>query len=232
MIWMYVDGKDSRDCGVYLRSAPPIVSAEPDFEFVSVPGRAGTLTIDHGGFKDNDITLECYIRDIGNIGEAYELLSGQRKIVFSTDLAHSYKGTFYGQSQADRVVRGMSAWEFAVPVRMKPFRYYEPSPAIVTINSSGEYINNPASAPSAPRITIHGGGNIDIMIGQYAMEFDNVDGGVIIDSERMRLLNLDGVTNALEHDIDKFPLLVPGENFIQWTGNVTSIEIEPRWRDR
>ena len=232
MIWMYVDGEDSRDCGVYLRSAPSIVSAEPDLEFVSVPGRAGTLTIDHGGFNDNEITLECYIRDINNVGAAYKLLSGQRKIVFSTDMTRSYIGTFYGQAQADRVVRGMSAWEFAVPVRMKPFRYYEPVPASITISSSGGYITNPASAPSAPRITVRGSGNIDLMIGQYTMEFDAVFGGVIIDSDRMRLLNLDGVTNALEHDIDEFPLLVPGENFIQWTGNITSLEIEPRWRDR
>lgn len=232
MIWLYVDGVDSRDCGVFLRSVPSIISAEKDLEFVEIPGRAGTLTVDHGGYKDADITLECYVRDVANIGKAYQLLHGQRKVVFSSDPAHSYIATFYGQAQGDRVVRNMDAWEFTAPVRLKPFRYYEPAPGAVKFSASGGHIDNPASAPSAPRITITGTGDMQVMIGQYVMEFDAVSGGVIVDSEIMRLMNMDGITNALEHDIDEFPLLEPGENFIQWSGNISSITIEPRWRDR
>ena len=232
MIWFYLDGEDSRNYGVYLRRPPEILSAEPDISFEKIPGRAGTLTVNNGGFKDADIELECYIKDIADIGKAYGFMSGSKKMVFSTDTTRSYRATFHGKAQADRIVRNMKAWEFIAPVNLKPFRYFEPEPAEIPILASGERIDNPGSASAAPRITITGTGDITLMIGQYAMEFEGVVDGIIIDSDKHKLLNIDGITRALQHDIDEFPLLVPGPNYIQYTGSIGSIIIEPRWRDR
>lgn len=232
MIYFTLDGEDSRKYGIYLQRPPEIQSAEPDVEFIKIPGRAGTLTKNNGGFKDNDIELECYIRDIANIGAAYGYMSGSKKLIISTNPERSYRATFYGKSAANRVVRNMKAWEFVTPVNLKPFRYFEPEPANEPIMYSGASIYNPGSAPAAPRITIAGSGDITIQIGQFVMEFEGVKDGIIIDSDKNKLLNADGITNALEHDIDEFPILVPGVNYIQYDGDITSMIIEPRWRDR
>lgn len=232
MIWFYLDGEDSRDYGIYLMVPPPILSAEPDIEFINVPGRDGSLTLDHGGFKDADIDMECYIKNVSRIGEAYGFMSGNKKMVISTNPNRSYKAVFYRQAQSEHVVRNMNAQSMIVPVRLKPFRYFEPAPKAEKITTSGTGIINPGSARSAPRITINGSGNIAMMIGQYTMEFVSVSSGIIIDSDARQLLNIDGITKALKQDIEEFPLLEPGMNYVQWTGNIESIEIEPRWRDR
>lgn len=232
MIWFTLDGEDSRNYGIYLQKPPEIQSAEPDIDFIKIPGRAGTLTQNNGGFKDNDIELECYIKDIANIGAAYGFMHGSKKLIISTDPTRSYKATFYGKAIAERLVRDMKAWVFVAPVNLKPFRYHEPAPDAQAIFYSGDSIVNPGSAASAPRITIIADGNISIAIGQYTMEFENVTDGIIIDSDKHRLLNTDGVSTALNHDIDEFPLLEPGINYIQYEGSITSMLIEPRWRDR
>lgn len=232
MIWFYLDGEDSRDHGIYLRTVPEIISAEPDLEFIPIPGRAGSLTMDYGGYKDIAITLECYVKDIAAIGQVYRFMSGYHSMVLSSDPFRSYRATFYGQAQAVQLVRNMDSWEFSAPVRLKPFRYFEPASDPVTITSSGSGITNPGSAPAAPRISIFGSGDITLMIGQYVMEFEGISGGIIIDSDQMKLLNIDGISRNLNQDIDEFPMLEPGANYMQWTGSITSIEIEPRWRDR
>lgn len=232
MIWFWLDGEDSRDYGIYLQAPPEIVSAEPDLEFVDIPGRDGSLTINHGGYHDNEIELACYVQNVDNIGSAYGFLSGYHKFVFSSDMTRAYYGTFHGSAQSSRLVRNLKAQEINVPVRFKPFRYYEPAPDAVQITESSGSITNPGSAESAPVITIVGSGDIVVIIGQYTMEFASVDSGIVVDCERNELLNADGVTRALEHDIDEFPRLVPGINYVQWSGGATSVTIEPRWRDR
>lgn len=232
MIWFYLDGEDSREYGVYLRSVPEILSAEPDIEFVHIPGRDGSLTQDNGGYKDQGIALECYIKDVARLGEAYGFMSGYHELVISADMTRKYRATFYGAAEAVRVVRNMKAWEMSVPVKLKPFRYFEPEAEALTVQASGSPVNNPGTAPAAPRITIAGNGDITLMIGIYIMEFEGVVNGIIIDSDKRQLLTYDGTARALDQDIDEFPILVPGANYIQWTGSISSLTIEPRWRDR
>lgn len=232
MIWFWLDGVDSRTFGVYLQTPPEILSAEPDLEFIDIPGRDGSLLINHGGYHDNETELMCYVQDVANIGDAYGFLSGSHKFVFSTNPTRAYYGTFFGTAQSTRLVRNLKAQEITAPVRFKPFRYFEPAPGTIHITESISSINNPGSAESAPIIAVYGSGNITLMIGLTIMEFSNVVGGVVIDCANNQLLNIDGISRALEHDVDEFPRLAPGANGIQWTGNVQSVTIEPRWRDK
>lgn len=231
MIWFYLDGKDSREHGVYLRRVPEIMSAEPDIEFVHIPGRAGTLTQDFGGFLDVGTVLECYIKDVANIGEAYGFMSGYHELVISEDMTRKYRATFYGSAQAERVVRNMKAWEMSIPVKLKPFRYFVDVDD-VEIAASGSAVINPGSAPAEPRITITGNGDMTVMIGMYIMEFEGVVNGLIVDCDKKQILTHDGTARYLDQDIDEFPMLMPGANYIQWTGDVSAMTIEPRWRDR
>lgn len=232
MIWFWLDGIDSRTYGIYLQTPPDILSAEPDLEFIDIPGRDGSLLLDHGGYHDNETELQCYVQDVGNIGAAYGFMSGSHKFIFSTNPNRAYYGAFFGTAQSARMVRNLQAQEITAPVRFKPFRYFEPAPDRIQIYTSPGSINNPGSAESAPIITIVGSGNFTLTIGQYVLDFSDVDGGIIVDCDKNRLFNTDGITRALEHDIDEFPRLKPGINYVQWTGGIQSITIDPRWRDR
>ena len=57
--------------------------------------------------------------------------------------------------------------------------------------------------------------------------------GIIVDSALEECFSLD--YSALMNrsaEMDEFPRLNPGVNYVQWLGSVTSIEIEMRCRDK
>ena len=62
-LWYTFAGVDSRTMGVYLVEPLEIPAAERQMRFEEVPGRAGALAIDQGGYLDVDATLEAYMRD-------------------------------------------------------------------------------------------------------------------------------------------------------------------------
>ena len=78
-----------------------------------------------------------------------------------------------------------------------------------------------------------GTGDITLMVGQFIIELEGVDGAIILDTTRMETYRMDGPLPANQNGAmtGEFPLLVPGANAISWTGNVVSLTIEPNWRD-
>lgn len=230
-----LDGIDSRSKGIYQMEPLEIMAAEEKVDFVNVPGRNGDLTIKKGGFYDIETDMECYIKNIDDIGKAYEFMSGSKKMVLSTNPKRAYKVTFVGVPQAGRLTRGLAAWPITVPIRLKPFRYFEPEPEAIIITKNNEEIQNPGTHESSPRIKIEGSGDIRLMIGTQVMEFAGIEEGLIIDSDLMNCYSLDGITRIFDDekiDIDEFPVIKPGANYISWTGSVNKITILPRWRDR
>lgn len=235
-MYFTLDGEDSRNIGIHLTEPMEIMAAEEEIEFLDVSGRMeGSLTIKKGGFRDIETELECYIKDITRIGEAYNFLKGIRRMVMSYAPDRAYKVIFTGVPQASRLSRSLNAWPITVPVRLKPFRYYEPEPAMETILQSGDSITNPGTQASAPRIAIYGTGDIRVTIGTQPIELSGIEDGIIIDSELKNCYELNGITRIYDDDkvdIDKFPQILPGINYISWTGSVSKITILPRWRDR
>ena len=231
-----LDGVDSRTKGIYMMEPMDIMAAEEDMEFVDVPGRDGTLTIKKGGHKDIETDMECYIKDIAGIAEAYDFMRGSKRLVMSTNPNRAYKVTFTGVPQAGRLNKALAAWPIIVPVRLKPFRYFEPEPGVITVVSSREQVTNPGTQASAPRIAIEGSGDITVTLNEKnVMAFSGIEGGLIVDSEKKNCYNLDGITRIFDDDkvdIEEFPTLKPGVNYIEWTGKVSKITILPRWRDR
>lgn len=230
-----LDNVDSRNIGLFLAEPMEIMGAEEEIEFKDVPGREGSLIIKKGGFLDTDTDLECYVEDISGIGEVYNFLRGIRRMVMSYAPDRAYKVIFTGVPRASRLSRSLHAWPITVPIKIKPFRYFEPEPEMVTVYQNGGMINNPGTQESAPRIGIYGSGDISVMIGTQTVGLTGIDEGVIIDSEQLNCYELDGITRIYDDekiDIDKFPKLEPGVNYISWVGNVSKITILPRWRDR
>lgn len=229
------DGVDSRNYGIYMRDPLPIFAAEEDTEYYDVPGREGSLTVKKGGHNDLETEMACYIKDISEISKALAFMQGSGRLVQSVEPDRRLNVTFTGVPRADRLVKGLDAWEMEVPVRIKPFRYFYPEPEGMTITSSGTMIENPGTYKSAPRIRIEGNGDIVLTVGMNTMAFTGIENGLIIDSEEMNCYELDGVTriyNDEQIDIEEFPKINPGTSFVTWTGSVSRIVITPRWRDR
>lgn len=234
MLWFKYSGEDSRDYGIFLRNPPAMQKAARRVEFVDVPGRDGTLTIYDGGREDVETELECYLANLDGMDAALKWLEGAGDLIISSDATRLYRATFAEREELHRIVRGMSAHEFDVPVRLGPYRYRVLESAAAddwTRTTSGETITNPGTAASRPKITIAGSGNVTLTIGTQQMDFEGLTDGIVVDSERMDCMSLDEteLLNGMA-DMDEFPTLNIGANLVSWTGTVTSVTIRPRWR--
>lgn len=96
-----IDGKDSRDFGVYLIDGNVFDAPEADYEFVQIPGRTGDLTISHNRWKNIEITYKfaAYNNAIEKLNKWKAFLlavGGNRKIEISVDPGHFRQGVISG----------------------------------------------------------------------------------------------------------------------------------------
>ena len=111
--------------------------------------------------------------------------------------------------------------------RCKPF-WYAAGVQDITLTASGVVVTNPGSVFSEPVITVHGSGDITLMIGMGIVELEGVDGHIMLDSALQEAYSGAIIMNGKMSG--EFPVLKPGANAISWTGNVTGIVIRPNWR--
>lgn len=119
----------------------------------------------------------------------------------------------------------------------QPFKRQYPESADITITASGQPITGVGNAPALPRVKIAGAGSFTVMIGANAMNFVDITGGIIVDSELMDAFTVDGAAlyNANVSG-DFFELDPTSPITVGWTlesgATISSITITPRWRWR
>ena len=95
--YVVINGRDSRDFGIYVIDGNIFDFAVRDFETYQVPGRTGDLTFDHGRWKNITLTLKCAALDNGREKlEAWRafLLSGMNAKWDDGNILGGYYGTY------------------------------------------------------------------------------------------------------------------------------------------
>lgn len=227
MGWFHFKGKDSRDFGILISAAPEKVRAERRVEQVTIPGRNGDLTVDEGTYAPYVISVECSTRGNENLDEILAWLNGAGGLILCTEPDKVFRASIYNQiSVADMIYLYNS---FLLQFRVQPFKY--------SVNAAGDAleltapttIRNSGTVYSEPLITVYGSGDITLNINGNPYPLRNVDGNITIDSEMMEVFK--GSTNQnSKYGGAEFPRFEVGQNEIRWTGNVSKIKIQPRWR--
>ena len=89
-------------------------------------------------------------------------------------------------------------------------------------------IVNPGNVYSEPLITVYGSGDIHLTVGSYIVSLEDITDNIALDCRLMEAYRDYELMN--EHMTGDFPRLRPGSNVISWTGNVSRVVIQPRWR--
>ena len=227
--WFEWNGIKCTTLGIHVLELPqPTLPAERA-TFTNVPGRSGALTTLEGTDVYDDLTLTatCYVADPARIPEIAAYLRGSGKVTFANRLGGFYYARIINQIPFEKILRGNPQCTFAVNFRCKPFWYQADVPT-VSYTESTFFLRNPGTVHSEPVITVYGSGEITLMVGQFIVELADFEGSVTIDSELQEAYS--GVTSMNSSMSGDFPLLVPGNNAISWSGDVTKIEIQPNWR--
>lgn len=242
------DGINSLETFDLYISEKNIYSApERDMTFTSVPGRNGDVIIDNGRYQNASISYTVSFLDLPSkaIGIKQWLLRPGYKI-----LSDSYQPGWFRYAvnsnalDISELVEG--AGSFQLVFNCKPLMYSDGGQIATSIAYSGTTMENEYMFDSLPLIVIHLSSNT----GNTTLFVTHDDGSqtehrikalndltpstikdIYIDSELMSVYNGSTLLNQkIDPDhFDGFPILKPGTNTISWSGNVTSIDVTPRW---
>lgn len=225
------NGINSQDFGVWLKGGGTYNAPARQYSSITVPGRNGTLTLDSGAYEEAEHNYEAFIAENfpANIeGFRSALLSdpGYHRLEDSYHVDEYYRARFMDGLEVEPAPLGV-AGAFSLRFRRDPRRFLKSGEIPVTV-STGGHIDNPTAFPSKPLIRVTGYGTLTVGSQQVviAQHFTYVD----IDCEMMDCYS--GTSNANSYVTmqgNDFPTLPPGRTGITYSGNITKVEITPKW---
>ena len=226
-IW---NGTDCRQYGIHVTEQPPITIPAERSKQTVVPGRPGSLTQLEGDdvYDDLLLTATCFIPDPAQIPAIASWLKGRGTVTFANRMGGHYKARIANQIPFEKVLRGNPHCAFSVNFRCFPF-WYRDHVSDITVNASETFITNPGSVYAEPILTVYGTGNISLMVGTTLVELENIQGSITLDCELKEAYWGNTLMNG--RMTGDFPKLKPGTNAVSWSGAVTKVVFQPRWRE-
>ena len=227
--WFEWNGVRSTEYGVHVLEQPVLTLPNERATFVDVPGRSGSLTVLEGEsvYDDLVLTAQCIVENTERYEEIAAFLKGSGRVTFANRPEGYYEARIVNQIPFEKILRGNPHRSFAVNFRCKPFWYAESVPTI-TVTKSGTFVTNPGNIYAEPKITVVGSGSITLMVALTIIELEGIAGNITLNSALQEAYS--GTTGMNSAMSGEFPILYPGANAISWTGNVSKVVIEPRWR--
>ena len=230
-IW---NGVDSRDRGLIVSSYPALVRPAERVNRITIPGRAGEVTILEG----EDI-YPSYIKTVG-IGNKRTAdaranlawLRGRGIVIFGSEPGWAYDAQIINQVDLDRLWQGV--YSGTVQFLCQPYKRQVPEESPISVSGTAT-VTNPGDVASRPLLTVSLTADSTITIGDEtieiqvnALEADNGTYGVTIDCESC--VTWDTVAGKIAEAANPgsvYPRLAVGENTV--TSSAPAV-ITPRWR--
>lgn len=226
-------GKNSfTDYGIIVSSRPSISSPKRRVSYIDIPGRNSSLRFDEGTYDDITIVLECTIKERNTLMDKIDDIKawlfeiGESDLILSFNNEKKYRAQVVNSIDFKTVFRYVA--EFPIIFNCKPFKYGSENKLIEIIQSKTEVIS-PGTIESEPIITVYCIGDIILKINDDQINLIGMKEKIIINSEIQDCYDDEG--NSLNEKMTgEFPRLKPGANNIEWTGDVSKVEILPNWR--
>ena len=236
--WFEFNGSSSLDMGILLKDAHVFSRGEARGSKEEVSGRSGYVWLSDGATESFDIKRVCNAPK-SKLREISAWLTDSGGLRFSNEPNLMYDARIAKAIDYKCIAPGNDPlYEFAVVFSCQPFPRIWPPVEPIVITATFTSLPNPGTAPSLPRIEIIGSGAFSLTIGMQTMFFHDVEGGIIVDSELMDALTLDGSQLANDKIDGDFIEIQPGQNVVQWlegnmedqSGSIEKVTITPRWR--
>lgn len=234
MYYIEVNGERSDHLGLKMLVGMERINAVDDVEEIEVLGRDGVLIRDNQRKRPIQRNFEFTVEDDRELINIEERLTewldftGFKDAVLSWDDDYIYRIRPFKAFDLDEIV--FKFGKLNLGFQFHPVKYWRGGRNPIEI-TSGDVLTNRERNIAQPTIKIEGDGDISLFINGRETRFENVQDGVIIESEK-RLVHWDTrpqwqkLMRLSEND---FPYFDKGENEITFTGEVTKIEVTPNW---
>lgn len=256
-IW---NGIDSRRMGLWVESLPPITRPPVRYQQITIPGRAGSLTVKEDDLPeaaDGSDIYDAYVRECrvmprpgADIHAILRWLSPgeQAGVVFSNEPKRVQRAEVL--DQFDFAHAFACQREATIRFLCDPLKGEYPTPPGVYIIHDNDQDNddpiiNAGDVLAWPFITVRGSGNIAVTIGQRTITFGDVSGAVVADcgagfaytGTEVYSSGVGGRYNPAFTDIrpakmyGDFPYLRANHsNAVTWEGNANLVMLSAQWR--
>ncbi len=230
--YLTFDGIQSNTYGVWISGTGTYNAPERDVEFIQIPGKSGDLIVDNGRFNNIEITYPAFISK--NFDTRFDTF---RALMLSKIGYFTLEDTYHpNEYRKAAIVGGFEAetgpynksGRFDITFNCQPQRYLKSGLTTVTFTANGT-ISNPTAYIAKPLVRVYGYGTVKIG-GTTVTIATNSLSYIDLDCDAMDAFY--GATNANQYitlSSSQFPALNPGSNGVTKSGNVTRIEITPRW---
>lgn len=235
-------GHKSTEYGLIISSSSTVAGAEEVLETVTIPGRSGVLTMDNQRREEIEVGYNVW----GKAGRNEEkaaymrrlkgwLLVGQGDYYQLSDIYdpdYFWMARYAGPVDLEEDFRGFVTLELRFMAY--PFKYSLIGSRPVALGGSSfapgtaYTLTNPEAYNSEPYFKLTGNGDMTLTVNGQAWTIENVQGYVEMDSRLMDTFVGNTSWNNKKTG-DGYPVFVPGENTITVSGNVSAVEIVPRW---
>ncbi|MGF2106939.1 phage tail protein [Lactococcus lactis] len=231
---------------MFLTKPPEKKKAQRMITLDEVSGVNKLVITDKGHYTNVEHTLECFYvsPDMHSIQFVEDLITSALDtrgeyvdFIPYYDPRYIYKAVVINNPTFSGNISGMRGVPFTFDVSFAPFKYRVGGERAIEFNKP-QQLYNPERYESYPLIKIYGQGNISIFINNRETKVINVENTIIIDSNEdvMEVYKENNGDLINLHDKfvgnQNFPYLDSGMNQISWNGNVSKIEIEPRWQTK
>lgn len=236
-----IGNKTSKELNSVIQKRPKITKPRRKISLKPVPGRSGDLIVDEESYENGLFELTAFVESSSQ--DEQEINQTKIGLAFDTGDYQSFV-PYWDNKYEYQVVTisgpefyGTRAFAFSDPYDVE--LSYKPFKKLRNVNnislSVAGTVTNPLKYNSLPYIKITGIGDITLKVNTKEIVLKNVVEYIELDSDIEECYKLkSGVLtneNSKMYSLD-YPVLKSGVNTISWTGNVTNVEIEPRWRTR
>ena len=196
---------------------------------VTVPGRAGTLTLKEGANVHEGYLKECRVtvRSDADYASLLDWLSGDGWVVFSNEPDRAYWAHLGAEVKFTR--EGNTLKSATIPFYVHPHKAQYPPESDITLSTSGS-VYNPGTVAAKPKIALTFTGGCTIVLGGSTLTLTHADSEtqetVIVDCDA-ELITQDGELWEGVSNND-FPAIPTGTQTVTLT-DCTAV-ITPRWR--
>lgn len=235
-----MSGVNSETINTYIQDRPLIDVPMRKVEWKGGYGVDGNIPFDEEAYENTEMELVMVTNGKDLIGDRQDLVNLidtrgiYRDFIPYFDPHKIYRVMLNDKVQFENKYYYGTAQTSSIKFTVKPYKYLIDSPT-KKVNGKTTTIINPTNYISQPIIRIEGSGDVELKIGSESFKMLDIPSKIVLDSERYVAYTEGATGRPLESMNSKittreYPLLKPGLNNIKAIGNVTSIEIEPRWR--
>lgn len=211
----------SDEMGIVVSKTPAISKGKRNIEKISIPGRSGFLTFDHGTYESFIISVECHFnKGVTSQDELLAWLDGSGKLSF--DNVRQWDAVIVNSISLEKVI-GLYR-SFLIQFECQPIAEAI-SENIFVVTTSPTTLNiSSATTQMEPILEITGTGDVQVSINNKTISLFGIEGKYILDSKWKVITDSFGL-NASNKMLYEFPVLLPGVNEIEYLGNISEFKI-------